>query len=439
MNKHVNIIGAGLAGSEAAWQLAERGIPVNLYEMRPAKQTPAHNTGLFAELVCSNSFRSDRLTNAVGLLKEEMRQLDSLIMKVANQTSVPAGGALAVDREIFAKTITDKINNHPMINIINEEAKEIDKEKITIVASGPLCSDALADSLKSIIAEEYLHFYDAAAPILTKESIDFTKAFFGSRYEQDGGDYINCPMNESEYDLFYENLIEAEVQEVKEFESRKIFEGCMPIEEMARRGKQTLLFGPLKPVGISNNNCDTMHAVVQLRQDNKEGTLYNMVGFQTRLKWPEQKRVFRIIPGLENAEFVRLGVMHRNTFINSTKSLMPTGQLKIAPNIFIAGQISGVEGYVESAASGIICGINAARLITDKKLLTWPKETAHGALMNYITAFPKDDFQPMNITFGLLPALNERIRNRRDRRLKISQIALEKLAQFMDFEKLKIN
>jgi len=436
MNRKVNIIGAGLAGCEAAWQVANRGIEVNLYEMRPLKQTPAHSTGYFSELVCSNSLRADRLTNAVGLLKEEMRQMNSLILLAADANRVPAGGALAVDREKFSKYITQKIKNHPMINSINKEVTEINPDLVTIVAAGPLCSDQLANSLKELIDEDYLHFFDAAAPIITKESIDFTKAFYGARYEEDSTDYINCPMNEEEYNKFYNELINAEVQNMKEFEQINIFEGCMPIEEMASRGIKTLLFGPLKPVGLSDGDCDDFHAVVQLRQDNKEGTLYNMVGFQTRLKWPEQKRVFRMIPGLENAEFVRLGVMHRNTFINSPKSLLPTGQLRDYSNVFIAGQISGVEGYVESAASGLICGINATKVIKGESTLTWPIESAHGALMNYITTSVKKEFQPMNITFGLIPQLNEKIRKRREKRLKISQRALEKLNEFIKEEKI---
>ncbi len=439
MKNKVNIIGAGLAGSEAAWQVASRGIEVNLYEMRPKKQTPAHNTDLFAELVCSNSLRADRLTNAVGLLKEEMRRMNSLIISAADKNRVPAGGALAVDREKFSMYITEKIKNHPLINVINQEVTEINPDIVTIVAAGPLCSNDLANSLKELVKEEYLHFFDAAAPIVTKESIDFSKAFFGARYEEDSTDYINCPMNDKEYNNFYNELINAELQNMKEFEEINIFEGCMPIEEMAKRGIKTLLFGPLKPVGLSDGDCDDFHAVVQLRQDNLEGTLYNMVGFQTRLKWPEQKRVFKMIPGLEKAEFVRLGVMHRNTFINSPKSLLKTGQLKEYPKVFIAGQISGVEGYVESAASGLICGINATKVVKGELTLTWPIESAHGALMSYITTSVKKEFQPMNITFGLIPQLNEKVRKRREKRLKISKRALEKLAVFISEEKINEN
>ncbi len=436
MSNTVNIIGAGLAGSESAWQIAQRGHKVNLYEMRPKKQTPAHSTSLFAELVCSNSLRADRLTNAVGLLKEEMRQMDSLILKAADSCSVPAGGALAVDRVKFAEFVTERIKNHPLINVINEEVKDIDKNQLTVVAAGPLCSESLATSLKKLIQKDYLHFFDAAAPIVTKESIDFSKAFYGARYEENSTDYINCPMNNKQYQKFYNQLINAEVQEMKDFEEINIFEGCMPVEEMAKRGEKTLLFGPLKPVGLSSENCDNFYAVVQLRQDNKEGTLYNLVGFQTRLKWSEQKRVFRLIPGLEQVEFVRHGVMHRNTFINSPELLLPTGQLKNFQNIFIAGQISGVEGYVESAASGLICGINVSKFLEENKLLVWPKETAHGALMNYITTSVKKNFQPMNITFGLIPALEERVRKRREKRLKISQRALDTLKKFIEDEKI---
>ncbi len=426
MKKQINIIGAGLAGSEAAWQIANRGVMVNLYEMRPVKQTPAHKTGDFAELVCSNSLRSNQLTNAVGLLKEEMRMQNSLIIETADRRSLPAGGALAVDRDGFASEITRKIKSHPNINVINEEVTKINPDQVTIIAAGPLCSDSLSEHISKLLGEEHLFFFDAAAPIVTKESIDFSKAFFGSRYEDSDGDYINCPMSEKDYEIFYEELINAKVQDIKDFEGDKIFEGCMPIEEMARRGEKTLLFGPLKPVGIEGNH----HAVVQLRQDNQEGTLFNIVGFQTRLSWGEQKRVFCLIPGLENAEFVRLGVMHRNTFINAPKSLLSTGQIKEHRNIFIAGQISGVEGYVESAASGLICGVNAVRHINNEDLLVWPDETAHGALMKYITTTPKDSFQPMNITFGLMPELKTRIRKRREKRLKISEIALNELETF---------
>ncbi len=431
MSRHINIIGAGLAGCEAAWQVASRGVKVNLYEMRPAQMTPAHKTSDFAELVCSNSLRSNQLTNAVGLLKEEMRMQDSLIISTADEHALPAGGALAVDREGFAKAITEKISNHPLITIFKQEVTEINYDEITIIASGPLSSPKLSESISKMLGEEHLYFFDAAAPIITKESIDFSKAFYGSRYEEGKGDYINCPMNEQEYLNFYDALINAKVQDIKDFEDEKVFEGCMPIEEMAKRGEKTLLFGPLKPVGLGDSEH---HAVVQLRQDNKEGTLFNLVGFQTRLSWGEQKRVFRMIPGLENAEFVRLGVMHRNTFINAPKSLKATGQLKKNGSMFMAGQISGVEGYVESAASGLICGVNAVKVINNQEPLIWPSKTAHGALLNYITTSPKDSFQPMNINFGLLPELSVRIRKRREKRLKISSRAINELKSFLNSE-----
>ncbi|QOR36036.1 methylenetetrahydrofolate--tRNA-(uracil(54)-C(5))-methyltransferase (FADH(2)-oxidizing) TrmFO [Clostridium sp. 'deep sea'] len=432
MNKLVHVIGAGLAGSEAAWQLASRGIAVNLYEMRPQKNTPAHKTADFAELVCSNSLRAKGLSNAVGLLKEELRLQNSLIMEAADKFSLPAGGALAVDRKGFAKYITNKIKEHDLITVINQEIKHINTDELCIVAAGPLCSDDLAEDISKLIKEEHLHFFDAAAPIVNKESINFNVAFWGSRYDKGGKDYINCPMNKDQYEEFYKELINAEVQPLHEFEDKSYFEGCMPVEVMASRGEQTLLFGPLKPVGLTDLNGEQPHAVVQLRQDNIEGTLYNMVGFQTRLKWPEQKRVFRKIPGLESAEFERLGVMHRNTFVNSPKTLLPTGQLKHYKNVLIAGQLSGVEGYVESTASGLICGINAAKIAMGNEPIIWPAETAHGSLMNYITTAPTKGFQPMNITFGIIPPLGRKVRKRRERKEAVSSRALEILKEFLE-------
>ncbi len=432
----VKIIGAGLAGSEAAFQLARRGFEVELYEMRPAVQTPAHQTGDFAELVCSNSLRAQSLGNAVGLLKEELRRMNSLIMEAADRTAIPAGGSLAVDREKFARYITQKIESEPLIKIIREEMRSI-PEGPTIIAAGPLCGDSLARALADFTSEENLYFYDAAAPIVTYESIDFSHAFFGSRYEEDGGDYINCPMTKDEYDIFYKELINAEMAEIRDFESKKVFEGCMPIEEMARRGYQTMTFGPLKPVGLINPFESEMYAVVQLRQDNKSGSLYNMVGFQTRLTWAEQKRVFSLIPALKNAEFARYGVMHRNTYINAPRTLNIYSQSLKNVDIFFAGQLSGVEGYVESTASGLIAALNIARYVSGKKMLVWPEETALGALMSYLVNADASNFQPKNIMFGLLPSLDKKVRNRKERREKTSRRALKYLEDYIEENNLR--
>ncbi|MDN4594473.1 FADH(2)-oxidizing methylenetetrahydrofolate--tRNA-(uracil(54)-C(5))-methyltransferase TrmFO [Polycladomyces subterraneus] len=426
----VNVIGAGLAGSEAAWQIAQRNVPVRLYEMRPVKRTPAHRGGDFAELVCSNSLRSNELTNAVGVLKEEMRRLDSLIMRCADQHAVPAGGALAVDREAFSAEVTAALHNISHVEIIQEEVTDI-PEGITVIATGPLTSAALSEKLKALTGEEYLYFYDAAAPIVEKESIDMDKVFVASRYGKGEAAYLNCPMTEEEFDRFYDALVTAETAPLKEFEKEIYFEGCMPIEVMAKRGKKTLLFGPMKPVGLVNPRTGKQpFAVVQLRQDNSAGTLYNLVGFQTHLKWGEQKRIFRMIPGLENAEIVRYGVMHRNTFINSPKVLKPTYQFKNRDDLFFAGQMTGVEGYVESAASGLIAGINAARLAMGQDPVVFPHETAIGSLAHYITTADPDNFQPMNANFGLLPPLPQRIRSKKERNLKIAERALESLQAF---------
>lgn len=431
MEEMVTIIGAGLAGSEAAWQLARRGIKVCLWEMRPGKKTPAHKTGYFAELVCSNSLRSNHLANAVGLLKEEMRQLDSLIIKVADEQQVPAGGALAVDREGFAREVTRRLEEHPMVEVIREEIKSIPSLRPLIIATGPLTSENLTSSIRKLTGEDYLYFFDAAAPIVTADSLNYEKVFKASRYERGEAAYLNCPMQEDEYDRFYQALVSAEEYPLKEFEDEAYFEGCLPIEEMARRGKKTLLFGPLKPVGLVDPATgEQPYAVVQLRQDNREGTLYNLVGFQTRLKWGEQKRVFRMIPGLEKAEFVRYGVMHRNTFINSPVLLRPTYQYRDDAGLFFAGQITGVEGYVESAASGLVAGINAARLCRGKDPLTFPAETAIGALAHYISTRAKVDFQPMNISFGIIKPLTEKIRNKWERKLAYSRRALQVLKDF---------
>lgn len=439
--KKVIIVGAGMAGSEAAWQVANRGIKVDLYEMRPVKSTPAHKTDKFAELVCSNSLRGAGLENAVGLLKEEMRRLKSLIMESADINRVPAGGALAVDREGFSQYITDKVKNHPNITVINKEIAQIPTEEdaITIIASGPLTSEVLAKSIKELTGQEYFYFYDAAAPLIAKESIDMSKAYRASRYGKGTADYINCAMDKEQYEHFWHELVNAEMAPIKEFEKAKFFEGCMPVEEMARRGEDTLLFGPLKPVGLEDPRTGKRpYAVVQLRQDNVADSLYNIVGFQTHLKWPEQKRVFGLIPGLENAEFVRYGVMHRNTFINSPELLRPTLQFYNRDDLLFAGQMTGVEGYVESAASGLVAGINAAYLAQGQEPVIFPKETAHGSMCNYITSAVAKHFQPMNANFGLMPPLEERIRDKKLKKQKIAQRALEFLDKF-SADVLKIN
>lgn len=432
MKKKVNVIGAGLAGCEAAWQLAERGVPVCLYEMRPEKQTPAHHTGMFGELVCSNSLRANNLENAVGLLKEELRKCGSLIMACADEHQLPAGGALAVDREKFAQAITDRIKGHPLIEILYGEVTELDQEAINIIATGPLTDGAMAEYIKTVTGQDGFYFYDAAAPIVTAESINYDKAFWASRYDKGDADYLNCPMNQEEYEHFYHELIHAQWAEVKEFDQAKFFEGCMPIEEMARRGKQTLLFGPMKPVGLQDKRTEEQpYAVVQLRKDNQEGTLFNLVGFQTRMKWGEQKRVLQMIPGLENAEIVRYGVMHRNTFVNSPLSLEATARIKGQEQLFLAGQITGVEGYIESTACGLVAGINAARLVQQKPLVTFPLTTAVGGLMNYITTADSKNFQPMNINFSLIPGLGKKIRDKKEKNGLLAQRALTDLAQFL--------
>ncbi|HEY8347896.1 MAG TPA: methylenetetrahydrofolate--tRNA-(uracil(54)-C(5))-methyltransferase (FADH(2)-oxidizing) TrmFO [Symbiobacteriaceae bacterium] len=431
----ITIIGAGLAGSEAAWQAASRGVRVRLYEMRPVRSTAVHVTDQFAELVCSNSLRGSGPENAVGLLKEEMRRLGSLIMREALAHAVPAGGALAVDRAAFAAGVTRALMEHPNVEVIREEVRQIPPEGIVIIASGPLTSDALAENIRRFTGEKYLSFYDAAAPIVTRDSINMDRVFRGSRYGKgEGEDYLNCPMTKEEYDAFYEALIHAEtvVPHHPEDEQIRFFEGCLPVEEMARRGRDVLRYGPLKPVGLEDPRTGRRpYAVVQLRQDNAAGTLYNMVGFQTSLKWGEQLRVFRMIPGLERAEFARLGVIHRNTFIKSPKVLLPTLQTKARPNLFFAGQITGVEGYVESAAAGLVAGINAARLALGQAPVVFPRETAIGALLHYITHADPDHFQPMNIAFGLLPELTGvRIRDKRLRKRQLSLRAMDVLEAF---------
>ncbi|RZT22952.1 FADH(2)-oxidizing methylenetetrahydrofolate--tRNA-(uracil(54)-C(5))-methyltransferase TrmFO [Fictibacillus sp. BK138] len=430
-HQHVNVIGAGLAGSEAAWQIASRGIKVKLYEMRPVRQTPAHHTEKFAELVCSNSLRANTLTNAVGVLKEEMRKLNSVIISSADDCAVPAGGALAVDRHEFAGLVTERVKNHPNVEVITEEVTEI-PDGPTIIATGPLTSDHLSKALNSLTGEEYLYFYDAAAPIIEVESINMDKVYLKSRYDKGEAAYLNCPMTEEEFDRFYEALITSETVPLKEFEKEIFFEGCMPVEVMAKRGKKTLLFGPMKPVGLEDPKTGKIpYAVVQLRQDNSAGTLYNIVGFQTHLKWGPQKELIQLIPGLENAEVVRYGVMHRNTFLNSPKLLKDTYQLKERDDLFFAGQMTGVEGYVESAASGLIAGINAAKLVKGEELAVFPRETAIGSMAYYITTANPDNFQPMNANFGLMPPLETRIKNKQERNMAIAERALETIQNFI--------
>lgn len=425
--RRVIVVGAGLAGSEAAWQAALAGAMVELYEMRPADTTPAHHTGDFAELVCSNSLRAAGLENAVGVLKEEMRRMDSVIMAAADATRVPAGGALAVDRAGFSRYVTERVAAHPRIRVLRRRLDEVPRDlgAVTIVASGPLTAGALAEDIARLTGEASCYFYDAAAPIVAGDSIDMGRAFAASRYDKGEADYLNCPMDQQAYEAFWEALVTAETAAVKAFEEEKFFEGCMPIEVMAARGRDTLLFGPLKPVGlIDPATGDRPYAVVQLRRDNAAGTLYNIVGFQTHLKWPEQRRVFGMIPGLEHAEFVRYGVMHRNTFLNAPLVLRPTLQMQSEPTIFFAGQMTGVEGYVESAASGLVAGINAARLVKGEAPLVFPPETAHGALCHYITAADPKNFQPMNVNFGLMPPLKERVRVKKQKKERLADRAL---------------
>ena len=430
MTASVNVIGAGLAGSEAAWQIANQGVKVRLYEMRPQKLTPAHHTENFAELVCTNSLRANRLTNAAGLLKEEMRTFNSIIMESADKHSVPAGGALAVDRETFSKEVTEKLHNHPNVEIINEEIDEI-PEGLTVIATGPLTSDDLAKDITKFTCSDGLFFFDAAAPILEKSSLDMDKVYLKSRYDKGEAAYLNAPMTKDEFYNFYNELIKAETAELHDFEDDKFFEGCMPIEEIASRGAQTMLYGPLKPVGLEDPRTGKEpFAVVQLRQDNAAGDLYNIVGFQTHLKWGEQKRVFSMIPGLENARFVRYGVMHRNTFLCSPEVMQATYQTKKRPDLFFAGQMTGVEGYVESAASGLYAGLNAARIAQGKDPVIFPEETMMGAMAHYITHASVKNFQPINANFGIVPKLQERIRNKQERNLKISERAIDRIKKF---------
>lgn len=424
----ITIIGAGLAGSEAAWQLAKRGIPVKLYEMRPVKQSPAHHTDKFAELVCSNSLRAGNIENAVGLLKEEMRRLDSLIMQCADKTAVPAGGALAVDRHLFSDMVTETLKNHPLVEVINEEVTDIPAEGIVIVAAGPLMSEALSHNVKELTGTSDFYFYDAAAPIVTAESLNYDKVFAASRYDKGDADYLNCPMTEEEYKAFWDALTTADVVKPKEFEKEMYFEGCMPVEIMASRGIDTLRFGPLKPVGLIDKRVgEESYAVVQLRKENKEATMFNLVGFQTHLKWGEQKRVFSMIPGLENAEFVRYGVMHRNTYINSPTLLNDRFQLKADERLYFAGQMTGVEGYLESAASGLMAAIQVARQVQGEAPIHFPKTTALGGLSQYISAYEGSDFQPMNINFGIMEPWPTKVRKKKEKNALIAQRALEEL------------
>lgn len=429
---HITIIGAGLAGSEAAWQAAQAGVSVTLYEMRPERMTPAHQSDQFAELVCSNSLRAANIENAVGLLKAEMRQLNSLIMQAAEANRLPAGGALAVDRNGFSEYITRQLSQHPLIKIIREEVTTI-PEGIVLFASGPLTSPALSVVIQELTGSDGLYFYDAAAPIVAGESLDMNIIYRASRYGKGDDDYLNCPMDKSTYEAFWHELVHAETTPIKEFEKEIYFEGCMPIEVMAGRGIDTLRFGPLKPVGLPDPRTGQLPwAVIQLRQDNAAATLYNMVGFQTHLKWPEQKRVFSMIPGLNHADFVRLGVMHRNTYISSPAVLLPSLQLRSDPRIFFAGQMTGVEGYVESAASGLLAGLNAARLAKGSSMLEFPRETAHASLAHYITHADAKSFQPMNINFGLLPPLGKKIKDKKEKNRQIAERALDELLKFRE-------
>ena len=435
----VAVIGAGLAGSEAAYKIAEAGYKVDLYEMRPKKMTPAHKTPYFAEVVCSNSLGSFEIGTGAGLLKEEMRLLDSLILKVADKHKVPAGGALAVDREKFSKEITEILENHPNINVIREEIKKIPTNyDYVVIATGPLTSEDLSKEIQKLTGEEYLYFYDAIAPTVDAETVDYSKGFWGDRYGKGSGDYFNCVLTKEEYEKFYEELLKGEQVPLKDFERAVYFEGCLPIEEIARRGKETLLYGPMKPVGLVDPRTGKQpYAVVQLRKENKEGTLLSLVGFQTKLKYPEQKRIFRLIPALKDATFVRLGSIHRNTFIQSQKVLKPTLELKKNPNILFAGQITGVEGYVASAATGILAGINVVRKLQGKEPLVPPKETMLGGLLNYITS-PKEELQPMNPNFALLPDLPKKVKDKRKRKQLKAERAVEKMKEFVE-ENLKTN
>ena len=424
----VKIIGAGLAGSEAAWQLAQRGIPVELHEMKPQKMTPAHHSPEFGELVCSNSLRSDQLENAVGLLKEELRRCGSLILACADEHRVEAGGALAVDRHGFSRAITEKVKGHPLITVVEGEVTAIPEGNV-ILASGPLTSDALAAAIQEKVHADYLSFYDAAAPLVTFESLDMDHAWFASRYDKGTADYVNCALSEEEYAAFWQALTTAQAAEVHGFEDQNVFEGCMPVEVMARRGVDTLRYGPLKPKGLKDPKTEKEpYAVVQLRKDNAQGSIYNLVGFQTHLKWPEQKRVFSMIPALREAEFVRYGVMHRNTYLNSPKLLDRYYRLKADPRVCFAGQITGVEGYVESTASGFVAAVELANRLQGKPPVDFPQETALGALALYVSNETVEQFQPMNVNFGIIPPLGYKVKGKRNKNAELSRRALEILA-----------
>ena len=427
----VIVIGAGLAGSEAAWQLAQRGIPVELREMKPQKMSPAHHTAYFGELVCSNSLRSDQLENAVGLLKEELRRCGSLIMACADEHRVEAGGALAVDRHAFAAAITEKIRSHPNITVVEGEVTEIPPEGHVIFATGPLTSEALSAEIAKLFPDsKYLNFFDAAAPLVTFESVDMERAWFASRYDRGTPDYINCPMTEEEYQAFWEALTTAQEAEVHGFEDAGVFEGCMPVEVMARRGRDTLCYGPLKPVGLKDPKTGREpFAVVQLRKDNAQGSIYNIVGFQTHLRWPEQKRVFSMIPALKNAEYVRYGVMHRNTFLDSPRLLDRYYRVRGSERLMFAGQITGVEGYVESTASGCLAALELARRLEGREPINFPRETAMGAMALYVSDESVVNFQPMNVNFGLIPQLGYRVKGKRNKNAELSKRALAKLAE----------
>ena len=435
--KQVTVIGAGLAGSEAAYQLARRGIRVDLYEMRPEKSSPAHHTEQFAELVCSNSLRAANMENAVGLLKEEMRRLGSLIMESADATAVPAGGALAVDRHAFSGRVTEVLEKHPLVTIHREEVVSIPKEGIVIIATGPLTSNALGEDIKALTGTDGFYFYDAAAPIVTAESLDYDKVFAASRYDKGDADYLNCPMSKEEYEHFLKELLGAETAPTKEFEKEIYFEGCMPVEIMASRGEDTLRFGPLKPVGLVDSRTGKeSYAVVQLRKENREATMYNLVGFQTHLKWGEQKRVFSLIPGLEKAEFIRYGVMHRNTYIHSPELLTPAFQFRKDGRLYFAGQMTGVEGYLESAASGLMAALQVAHQLEGKAPIDFPKTTALGGLSHYIAEYEGKNFQPMNINFGIMESWGAKIRNKKEKNALIANRALEELQALIEREEL---
>jgi methylenetetrahydrofolate--tRNA-(uracil-5-)-methyltransferase len=431
-NKSLIIIGGGLAGTEAAWQAAQRNIKVQLYEMRPNKMTSAHRTPYLAELVCSNSFKAQGLDSASGLLKEELKQLGSLIMQVAEQTAIPAGNALAVDRQAFAQQVTKALEMHPNIEIYRKEVTALPLDQVVVIASGPLTSDPLAYYIAGLTGEQNLSFYDAISPIIDGETIDYSKTFFASRYDKGGKDYLNCPLSKEQYDRLVQELIQAEKVPLRDFEQRVYFEACLPIEEMALRGPEVLAYGPLKPVGLRNpQNLKTPYAVVQLRKEDLQGNSYNMVGFQTKLTYPEQKRVFRLIPGLERAEFLRLGSLHRNTFIKAPVLLYPTLQLRYQPHYFFAGQITGVEGYLESAATGLLAGINAARLIQGREVTVPYNITALGALVHYLAQANPESFQPMNINYGLFPPLGYKIKNKNEKKRLLAIRALKAIKEWL--------